>query len=351
VRAAERDLRAALEHGPVAAWVDWAELPYRAAPPAFSGGGYHVLVVYAVLGDTAVVGDLAAQPIELPLADLARARARIVKQRNRLLSVRRIADPDPAEAMLAGLRAGAEALATESRRNFSLAAIADLARRMHGSTGADAWGRVFPRGRLLWAGLSSLHRSIETYHTGGGLLRPMAASAARELGALTGDERLDEVATRYDALADAWSALAAAALPDEVALLAETRRIQLAVADAWQQRGAAASDEIRSAWHRLAELEAAADDFPMSDADVDAHLGGLAGRLRAVHADEGAPVRWSPARTGPLTRPTCAVARSTLGARPVGRLAGVLAGDPRWWSCAVLHGSTASRRRAAALDA
>ena len=185
-KAADRDLRAALEAGPVAAWVDSVELGYRAAPAEHSGGGYHVIVVYGIDGDTAIVGDLAAEPIELPIADLARARARIAKQKNRLLSVAAATErgepPDVAAAALGGLEAGAEALATERRRNFSLAAFEDLARRMHGSSGADSWSRVFPRGRLLWSGLSSLHRFVETYSTGGGLLRPMVSPRHRRIG-------------------------------------------------------------------------------------------------------------------------------------------------------------------------
>jgi Butirosin biosynthesis protein H, N-terminal/Domain of unknown function (DUF4872) len=282
-KAAEQSLRTALERGPVAAWVDFAELGYRGVPAEHAGGSYHVLVVYAIDGGAAIVGDLAREPIRVPLRDLARARARVAKQRNRLLSVAATSGSEPpnlASAVRDGLRAGAEALATERRRNFSLAAFEDLARRMT-ATGADSWPRVFPRGRPLWTGLTSLHRFVETYFTGGGLMRPMLARA------LSRDPALAATGERYAALGAEWTALARAALPDDAPLLAEARTIQERMPDLFVERGPAASADLRAAWARLAELsDEAAAEFPLSDAEARDLVADLAGRLRAVHASE-----------------------------------------------------------------
>ena len=89
-KAAEHQLRDTLDrYGPCIAWVDLAELPHRAMPSAWSGGGYHVITVYSVddTDGTAQIGDLTDEPISISLADLARARARIKKQRHRLLAL------------------------------------------------------------------------------------------------------------------------------------------------------------------------------------------------------------------------------------------------------------------------
>jgi hypothetical protein len=134
---------------------------------------------------------------------------------------------------------------------------------------------MFPRGRLLWLGLSSMHRFVETYFTGGGLMRPMGARALAELVERTGDGRLQAVAARYHDLGSAWTSLAAAALPDGVPLLAETRRLQTAPGDP------------RGVWARLSEIERAADDdFPLDDAAVLELRRDLAARLRDIHAAE-----------------------------------------------------------------
>ena len=290
-RSAAAQLDDALARGPVAAWVDSASLPYRAAPQLHEGGGYHVIVVYAIDGDEAVVGDLFEEPVRIATADLARARARIAKQKNRLLSVAaatgRGATSDVAAATRQGLAAGAEALATEPRRNFSLASFEDLARRMHGSAAADSWSRVFPRGKLLWTGLANLHRFVETYFTGGGLLRPMGARAIAETASRSGDTTLAGVATRYERLGNAWTDLARAALPDAVPLLARTRRIQEQMAEAPSRRGIEAAPHVRAAWDHLDELAAEAErDFPLGGAQVGQLLAELADRLRAIHAQE-----------------------------------------------------------------
>ena len=76
-KVAEKALRTALaEHGPCIAWVDMAHLPHRAMPGMWSGGGYHVVTVYAIKDEdaTALIGDLTDDPISIPLADLAAAR-------------------------------------------------------------------------------------------------------------------------------------------------------------------------------------------------------------------------------------------------------------------------------------
>jgi len=141
--------------------------------------------------------------------------------------------------------------------------------------------RHFPRGRQLWTGLTSLHRFVEAYFTGGGLMRPMVARA------LSRDPTLAATGERYAALGAEWTALARAALPDDAPLLAEARTIQERVPGLFVDRGPAAADELRAAWARLAELsDEAAAEFPLSEAEVSELVADLAARLRSIHAAE-----------------------------------------------------------------
>src|SRR5581483_1400126 len=69
-KAAEQQLRDGLaQDAPCVAWVDMAELPHRAMPNEYSGGGYHVVVVYSINDKdrTALIGDLTDEPISIPL--------------------------------------------------------------------------------------------------------------------------------------------------------------------------------------------------------------------------------------------------------------------------------------------
>jgi hypothetical protein len=290
-RRAAAELEAATAAGPAIAWVDLAELGTRGYPADWSGGGYHVLVVYGRDASTGgwLVGDLAADPVTIAPDVLARARARIVKQRNRLMTVAPAGgSADLAEAVRSGLRATVDGLRRPRSRNFGLDALADLADRLDGR-GREAWSRTFPRGRQLFAGLTAIHRFVDCYGTGGGLLRPLFGTGLDEAAARLGDDRLATIGARYAALGSAWSDLARAALPDDVPLLREARELEAANARRYRARGPAALDDIRASNGRLAEIEAVvAADFPLDEAATADLLGDLATRVRTIHAGETA---------------------------------------------------------------
>ena len=289
-RQAVSQLGAATAPGPAIAWVDIAELGTRGYPGEWSGGGYHVLVVYG-RDDSGnwLAGDLAPEPIVLTAEVLARARARIAKQRHRLLTVGRPPGAGPTdlgEAIRSGLRATVDGLRNPRSRNFGLAALADWAERLEGR-GRDSWSRSFPRGRRLWNGLTFAHQFIDCHGTGGGLLRTLYAAGLLEAAELTGMDRLTGVAERYAALGAAWSDLARATLPDAVPLLREAREIQSENARRYLEAGVSVAPDMRRALERLAEIGAEVSaDFPLDEAAVADLRADLAERVRAIHAAE-----------------------------------------------------------------
>jgi hypothetical protein len=179
-KAAEKALREALAEGPCIAWVDMAGLPHRAMPEKWSGGGYHTITVYQIDGDSALIGDLTDEPIAIPLEALSKARGRIKKDKNRLLSIDKVAIPkDLAPLIRAGLGACYRGLIGEgavkaAKRNFSLDALPMWADRIGAESGRESWAQVFPRGHRLWSGLTSILQFVE-YWGGGGLGRPLFA--------------------------------------------------------------------------------------------------------------------------------------------------------------------------------
>jgi hypothetical protein len=306
-RTGASQLVAALDAGRAAiASVDMAPLGYRGVPEQLSGGGYHVVLVRSVdaVSGTVLVEDMRTDPIEVDAATFERARGRIRSQKHRLVVVDAPPQPLPVEALeervRAALLAAADGLegtldpAAGGRRgrNFSLDALATWGDRLHGDRSVEGWARMFPRGRRLWRGLVSIDEYIDHAGTGGGLLRPMYARFLREAGEGLGWAELDEVAARYEALGRDWSALAAAALPSGVPALRESAESIARREDLFLQRGPAAIDELRTIWARLAAIESSmADQFPLSDAEVDALLADLQRRVRAIEADERAAAR------------------------------------------------------------
>jgi hypothetical protein len=286
-KAGARQLSEALEAGgPVIAWVDAAHLPHRALPAQYIGGGYHLVTVYAIEGDHALIGDLADEPVPITLADLATARARIKKQRHRLLwfessGPKRL---NPA-ALNPALEACAKGLTRHRMRNFRLDGFADLAQRMVSAKGRESWEVMFPPGGRLWAALTSLYDYIEHYGTGGGLCRSLFAEGLAEAASRFKEPRLSALAARYDRLGRSWSALAEAALPDSVAACREARELIALKAELTHSGGEPA--EIQKCWaelHRLAQ--SARKRFPISPAGVRELQSELSRRLTEIHAEE-----------------------------------------------------------------
>jgi hypothetical protein len=273
-KGAERQLRDALaQSGPCVAWVDMAELPHRAMPGEWSGGGYHVIAVYDINDNegTALIGDLTDEPISVPLADLARARARIKKQKHRLLCTSpAAAQPKLEELVLTGLQRCHHGLLHPTvpgmKNNARLEALRVWAERLHGSKDKESWERVFRPGRNLWRGLCSIYDFIEHYGTGGGLCRPLFAEFLSEAAEALRKPALAALSEQYAELGRKWSELAEAALPDDVPMLRAAKELSVRKAELLHEGHSI--DEVRACWQRQAELgKQAGERFPLSEAE------------------------------------------------------------------------------------
>jgi len=233
VKPAEKHLRALLEGGrPVMAWLDASSLP-------ISGGMYSVTSVHAIDdgAGTALLGDLAEALVPVPLTELAAARAKTKKDKNRLLALDPAKPtPDLAKLVRGGIAACAESLVKGRMKNFTLAAFATWADRLDGSKAADAWEKIFPLGPLLYTGLKSITEFVEYYGTGGGLCRPIFAEFLEEAGAALGDRGLAALSERYAELGRGWSELADAALPDAVPAFRKTKELIAEEGDVIQEK-------------------------------------------------------------------------------------------------------------------
>ena len=217
VKPGEKHLRELLDGGrPVMTWL------------TFRGKMYHIVTVHAIddAKGTALVGDLADEPIPVPLAELAAARARVKKDRNRLLALepsRRA--PELENLVRQGIAACVDGLAGGRIKNFTLQAFATWADRLDGSRAPDGWEKIFPPGPHLFQGLRSVTEYVEHNGTGGGLCRPLFAEFLEEAGSAVEDRRLTALAARYRELGREWTALAEAALPDDVPAFRDAKEL------------------------------------------------------------------------------------------------------------------------------
>jgi Butirosin biosynthesis protein H, N-terminal/Domain of unknown function (DUF4872) len=290
-KAGEAALRAILaENGTCIAWVDAANLPHRAMPASMSGGGYHIVTVYAIddAAGTALIGDLTDEPVSISLADLAVARSRIKKDKHRLLSIPAAASPtDLHDLVRTGLRAchaglGGAGGVKSAATNFSLEALRIWADRLHGSNDRERWERVFARGPRLWQALVSVHEWIE--HQGGGLCRPLFAESLTEAAQACGVAAWRSLAERYAELGHAWSELADAALPPTVPAFREARELHARRAELINSDDS--RDDLHAVGARIDELRQQAQDFPLSETECADLRAGLQKRVRALYEQE-----------------------------------------------------------------
>jgi Domain of unknown function (DUF4872)/Butirosin biosynthesis protein H, N-terminal len=293
---AEKALRDLLsEHGTCSAWVDAAALPHRALPADLSGGAYHVITVYSIddARQTATIGDLTDEPITISLKDLAAARSRIKKDKNRVLALRAPTRSVPLSeslpAALAACHAGllGDGAPANARRNFSLDVLGTWVERLRDSKGKESWARVFAPPRL-WNGLTSIYDCIEhSMGTGGGLSRPLFAEFLTEAAAATRQKPLARLAEKYNELGAEWSALADVALPMDVPLFRSARELYARKAELVSAGSPADTAELRDVQQKFQALaQKAVERFPLTDADCSALRATLAERVSALQAAE-----------------------------------------------------------------
>ncbi|HEU5217658.1 MAG TPA: DUF4872 domain-containing protein [Gemmatimonadales bacterium] len=277
VKPAEKQLRELLTGGrPVLAWLDASALP-------ISGGMYSVTSVHSIddAAGTALLGDLVAELVPVPLPELAVARGRTKKDKNRLLALEPAGKTPRLEQLVrGGIAACAGALTKGRMKNFTLQAFATWSDRLDGSKAPDAWEKIFPPGALLYTGLKSITEFVEYYGTGGGLCRPMFADFLDEAATALQDRDLAALSARYAELGRGWSELADAALPDAVPAFRNTRELIAAGVDSVGPEAVQCGMALEESMERMRE------EFPLDAAESAALRRDLKRRVTALYEGE-----------------------------------------------------------------
>src|SRR5579859_2325670 len=295
---AERQLNAALEAGdaPVV-WADVYGLPYYGLEPSNRMWMMRPVVVVGRADGGYLLADGARQPWWVAAADLGKARGRVKKDRFRLMTL----EPPNPERLAAGVTAGLQQslrLFTEkppkgARDNFGFAAYDQWASMLVKTKHKQSWARLFPRGPALFQALggSLLHPGllgwVMTWTSGEDADRRLFADFLDEAAQILNRPGLRAAGRRFVAAADAWHALALAALPEGVLLLRETRELQLRRHALFVAGGQDAADERATIRERLETIRMlVADEFPMSEVEATALLAELSHRVMEISAIE-----------------------------------------------------------------
>lgn len=291
---ARKNLMDALENGdaPIV-WADLFSFPY--AKSEFGDEMYAMMpiLVYAYdEGGQAQFSDCADCGISVSAQTLDTARARIKKDKQRLIT---LSAPNPdklASAVQLGIwdciKLFTEKPPRGSANNFGFKAYQRWAQLLSKPTAKGSWAKVMPRGRDLYAGLTTAYNY--------GLLnekdatqtaeRHLFADFLDEAGKILDNAALPNVAEQFRKAGTCWQQLAKALLPDDVPLLKESRELMHKRHTLFLETGITQLGELHAIDDRLEELLAKSEDFPLNVAETTQLQANIADCVLAIHDAE-----------------------------------------------------------------
>lgn len=296
---AVQNLERTLESGlPAITWVDIFSLPYFELPNTDNMYIMYPVVVYGYdpEQDTVWITDRARTPLRVTTGELAAARARVKKDKFRVMT---LGSPD--ERKLTGavqhgiwdtIKLFTDLPPRGSRENFGFAAYMRWRELLANPRQKNSWANVFPPGRPMIAGLSTAFAATIQNGESSGAERDTYANFLDEASLILKRPALTEAAALFRESAQAWQALGCALLPDEIPSFGQLRRLMVQRRDLFLAQGGAARDEIASINRQILQLkDEIGQNFPLDESGRLALIEQLRERILAVHDSEKTAVQ------------------------------------------------------------
>jgi hypothetical protein len=293
------NLLSTLESGlPALTWVDIFSLPYFGLP---NDDDMYVMYPVLVYGyeeekDLVWIADHAEVGLTVTTGELAKARARVKKDKFRVLT---ISAPNPDRLVPAVKQGIADTLQLftglppkGSRENFGFAAYQRWRELLIKPKMKSSWASVFPPGQKMVAGLVSAFLGTIQNYPGCGGERDTYADFLVEASSILGKPGLQQAAAGFHEAAQAWEMMGKALLPDEIDSFGRIRRLMLQRKVLFRTRGGAAQVEIQRINAEIKGLKLeASQDFPLSGSSLHDFIENLRARIQDVHDVEQQAVK------------------------------------------------------------
>jgi hypothetical protein len=276
----ERNLIEILEGGrPAIVWGDAFGLEYNSLAPEEQNWAMMPIVVYGYENGTVSIADRSSQPLFATADELAYVRARVKKDKFRVLA---LGAPD-LQKLQGAIQKGiwqCIALYTEAppkggRDNFGFAAYEKWAKMLTNTRNKQSWERMLAPGSRMYAALAGFGHTpgtfgwARTFPSNQVDDRRMYADFLEEAAMILRRPGLKKAGAQFKLSSDAWLDLSEALLPDDVPLLSEAKELLLLRRDLFIEEGDGELETLKAAGARLAEIHAlTAVEFPMSDEQV-----------------------------------------------------------------------------------
>jgi hypothetical protein len=275
---------------PAIVWADMYSLPYNTLPYDEGMWAMFPILVYGYdEADNMVwLADRARVPLTVTTADLHTARARVKKDKFRIITLSPPNWDRLATAVSAGiwdtLKLFTEKPAKGSKNNFGFNAFQWFAKLLTTPKTRLSWAKEFPAGRKLLAGLMSVYSDLYQFGKDSNAERDTYADFLDEASLILNRPTLCEAAEQFRTSAAAWQALAPLLLPGGAPLLAETRRLMDREHTLFLQQGNGSLSERKQIHGRLHSLKQQAEtDFPLNEPQVTNLLGTIGAQVLKIH--------------------------------------------------------------------
>ena len=291
---ARANLIETLENGEVPiVWADVFSLPHNAPDTDMAENdswGTLPIVVYGYEDGTAYIADRADVGLTATTDELDTARARVKKDKHRIVTLEAPNEAKLASAVTAGLwdciKLYTEKPPKGSKNNFGLAGYNAWITALTKSAGKKSWSKLVSTPAELYAGLTSAYHfsqqfGKDTSHTAE---RVLFAEFLEEAAIILDKPELNDIAPQFRHAGEAWCEVGQALLPDNVDLLKQSRDLMDTRHALFLEKGSAAIDDIRASIKAQDEMKHVfSEDCPLDDDGIQALKDNLAEKVMAVH--------------------------------------------------------------------
>jgi hypothetical protein len=237
-------------------------------------GGLPVVVYgYEPEEGKAYISDRSFVPLTVTTDELDKARARIKKDKHRLLILEHPDNSLLANAVRQGIRDCINLMTEKpprgSSKNFGLSGLLHWGNMLQKTT-KGSWAREYATGRPLMSVLMSSYTFLgPAFGKTIKAERDVYANFLDESSKLLQMPELENVAVRYRIAGDAWDGLLCALLPEDVPLLKKVREYIDIKHESFIEKGTDGLAEMVDCTQKLDVLKAEAEqDFPMTEAEI-----------------------------------------------------------------------------------
>ncbi|MFW5688653.1 MAG: DUF4872 domain-containing protein [Spirochaetota bacterium] len=199
----------------------------------------------------ALIADRAGAPIRVAAKTLDAARAKVKKEKHRLVTVDLPETPDLTVAVRDALAFTLELFTGKppqgSARNFGLAGMERWVETLTKPGAKESWTKLFPSGRALFAGLTTAFKYALLFWKDESLTgdRALFAGFLDEAGTVDGGPELGDSAERFRQSGARWRELGDRLLPEDIAPLAHARELLVERHRLFRETGNAEMEQLR----------------------------------------------------------------------------------------------------------